>query len=394
MKTYTDNTILNIKYLKVDYSNPIITAPFGYEEIREVSSIVEHDEKLIWLTTCVKKVDNINVYSIHRFESSVDDDKNWEYKGKLSMKGQGGVEIECEDPTFTITPTGEVHLLCENKSYEKEFGMFVVSKFIATDWDSPFMFQGGSTGISPFGVNAKAAVYSPEYIDKYTDPIHFDGRTTLHEENVFWADWKDGIYIPDLEPIFTVNDISQPIKSQDDSKVVTTGIGGSPYKIKKKNGSIWYVMKIVAYKDWSHKIWLKGRTDLYNGYWCQGFAISKSLRSGWEELNSEIKDQDGKNLQFSLFYSNGWKALVSKSNKIYLAGIVTDNADNGHDLSEHINNDPSLPHHSLTVADNVLIMRVLKPDLEEKIQEAINNGFAKVTEQELFYWIDLIDEIS
>ena len=128
-------------------------------------------------------------------------------------------------------------------------------------------------------------------------------------------------------------------------------------------------MEIVAYKDWDYDKWLSG-TGGYNGYWCQGLAISDSLSSGWKELDSEIKDQNGKNISFNLFYNNGWKALVSNHDSvgsIYLATVVTD----AHDLSEHINNDPSLPHHSPTVADNVLLMRAIRPILTRLEDEPI-----------------------
>ncbi len=375
------SSILNIKSLNVDYSRPVITVPYGYELMREGSPIVEDGDKLIWLTTCVKD----GVYSLHRFECPINNNKNWTYKGKLLLKGQGGVELEGEDPTFTITSTGEVHLLCENKSYEKSHGMFTIGKFIAKDWDSPFYFQGGSTGVSPFGNGfAKDAVYSPFYTDSHLDPIIFDGRKGRWEENIFYATW-DNKYIPDPEPIFSVDDISLPIKSQDDSKVLTTGIGDAVFKVNDK-----YIMEIVAFKDFSEELWEKGLTDVYNGYWCQGLAISDSLRSGWEELNSEIKDQNGKNLQFNLFYSNGWKALISEPTKIYLAEIVTDDA---HDLSEHINNNPELPHHSPTVSDNVLLIREFRPILEQWYGEALEAG-NEAKMQEILYAIDLIDEIS
>jgi len=352
----TDVSILNIKSFNVDYSNPIITVPDGYGVMREPSPVIEYNGKLIWVTTFVKD----NVHSLHRFECSINDEKNWSYKGKLSLKGQGGVELEGEDPTFAITSTGEIHLLCENKSYEKSHNFFTIAKYIAADWDSPFYFQGGSTGVSPFGNGkAKDAVYSPDFTDKYNPfaPIHLDGRTGIHEENIFYAVWNGTEYIPDPEPIFSVDDISLPIKTRPNSKVLTTGIGDTSFEIKKADGSIKYIMETVAFKDWDYDKWLSG-TGGYNGYWCQGLAVSNSLRTGWQELDSEIKDQNGENTAFSLFYNNAWKALVGKSNKIYLAEIVTGSVP---DPEPDPDNPFFLPDDVPGVSYNTVLMRELRP---------------------------------
>ena len=64
-----------------------------------------------------------------------------------------------------------------------------------------------------------------------------------------------------------------------------------------------------------------------DGYWCQGLAVSNSLFSGWEVLNSDIKNENGKHTKSNLFYTQkyGWKALATTygSSKFYLANVIT-----------------------------------------------------------------------
>lgn len=349
MRTYTNDSILKIKSFKRGVEIISLTDIGGdYFEMREASPIVPHNNQLHWLTTCVRKVKKydsngkelypgepnkngfVDEHSLHRFLCpDTSKPEKWDYKGRIMLRGQDG-EIQGEDPTFYIASIGEIHLMCENKSYEKSHRMFTVGKFIAKDWNSDFMFQGGSTGLAPGGSTYYMdAMYSPEYTDKPTDPLIFDGRTGLHKEEIGIADWKNDRWELSSKPIFSVDDISQPIKSEPDSKVLTTGIGETFFEVISSSGKITYIMEIVAFKDWSEKVWKEAQPDVYNGYWCQGLAVSDSLRSGWKELDSEIKDQDGKNTLFTLFYSNGWKAILGSidvPNKMYLAEAIIDNS--------------------------------------------------------------------
>jgi hypothetical protein len=64
-----------------------------------------------------------------------------------------------------------------------------------------------------------------------------------------------------------------------------------------------------------------------DGYWCQGLAVSNSLLSGWEVLDSDIQNENGEHAIFNLFYTQkyGWKALANTitSDKMYLADVIT-----------------------------------------------------------------------
>ena len=347
MKTYTDDSILRIKYWECDYSNPVVRVPSGYTSIRETSSIVPAvNGQLNFVVTCVRRVKqkdsngnmlkdsrgnilypgrpdkngNVEEHSLHRFVclNPKTNIKKWDYKGRLKLRGQNSIELQGEDPTFYILSTGEIHMLMENKYYEKKHGMFTIGKYIATDWNSNFLYQGGSTGIGPGGNTFyKDAVYSPCYLTKDNEPRICDGRAGKHEENIGYAEWKSGKWVIRPEPIFSVDDVNQPASNK--GKVLTTGIGGEVFKAKDT-----YVMEIGSYKDWDEE---KSKAGIRpNGYWCQGYAISKSLTSGWKELNSEIKDQNGGNVMMHTFYNNGWRALmggVDNQTVLYLAKAIT-----------------------------------------------------------------------
>ena len=346
----------------------MITMPLGYHELREGSPVVEHEGRLIWLGTCVKKVNNVNVFSLHRWECSVDDDENWTYRGKLSLKDGNGNDVEAEDPTFTFGTDGRIYMYVENKSYEKSHSMFVISLFIANNWNDTFWFQGGNTSIAPLGNGfMQDAVYSPFYTGQEKDTLIFDGRKGVHKEEIGYAVWDGSKYVPNPNPIFTVDHIG--------NNVLTTGIANAVFKLPNK-----YVLEIVAYKGTPP-----------DGYWCQGLAVSDNLTSGWEVLDSEIKDELGRNTMFGLFHNGTWKALMGfldDPNKLYMAEVIT-----GNDYSEYINNNPMLPKHSPTVSDNVLLIREFRPLLEQWYGEALEAG-NEAKMQEILYAIDLIDEIS
>ena len=295
MKTYTDNSLLNIKSLK--FGNPIITCPSGYTDLHEGSNIYEHEGELIWMGTCVKD----GKYSLHYWISNTDLE-TWDYKGKITIKDGSGRELEAEDPYFFFG-YGMWWIFFENKTEEKEHGLFKISvASYAYNLSDTFWFLGGSYGLAQFGDGfAKDAIYSPCPLNDRNILI-FDGKKGIHEENVGIAFWNGDKYVPNTDPIFHTSQIPNAI---------TTGIADNIFKVNDK-----YVMEIVAYIG-----------SPPNGYWCQGLAVSDNLESGWEVLDSEIKNQHGSQTMFHLFYSDKWMALGSTlddSDTIYLTEVITE----------------------------------------------------------------------
>ena len=309
-QSYTDDSLLNIDYLR--FGKAVITVPSGYTDLHEGSNIYEHEGQLIWMGTCVKD----GKYSLHYWISEGDLEK-WDYKGKIVIKDGGGRELEAED-AYVYFANGMLYISFENKTEEKEHGLFKISlASYAYSLSDTFWFLGGAYGLAQFGDGfAQDAIYSGCPLNDGMVKI-FDGRKGRFEENIGIAYWDGSKYVPNAEPIFTVNDIDQP--DSNTGIVLTTGIADDVYKLPNN-----YIMEIVAYKDWDYDKWLNGIEP--NGYWCQGLAISDNLESGWEVLDSEIKNQHGSQTMFHLFYKDKWMALgstLSEPNTIYLAEVIT-----------------------------------------------------------------------
>ncbi len=297
MKTYTDNSILQATEL--DFKQVIYTLPQGYKELREPSHIVEHEGKFIWIMTFVKEIGGEDVHSLHRIECDVNDITNWEYKGQLNLRNGAGNVVEAEDATFCFGTDGKIHLYVEDKSYEKGFAMFVISKFIANDWKSTFYFQGGDTTIQP--IAGQDAAYSALFTGNEKELLIHDMRKGVHKEEVYIADYNGSYHVTRPNPILTIDDFPIPVS--------TTGIADNIHELPNC-----YLMEIVSH---------------INGVgWMQGFATCDTLDGHYSVLNTNItKKGTNQSTMFHLFYTDRWMALAStidNSNNIYLAEVITD----------------------------------------------------------------------
>ena len=394
MKTYTNTDILNIDYLKYDKAKPILEVPTGVEEYREHGNpLVLPNGDVIWDTTAVKIKNGKKVYSIHTFI-------NWKFKKELKLLGAGGKVREGEDPFRYNDTNGLWHLFVEDKTSEKKFGQFLLNHYTSINKLGSFYFLGGSSGLSPSGDGyMKYATYSAVLKSNGLE-LFFGARGMKgvpSTENPSYAKNNDTRFIPLSKPVIIGKDWGY--QSLDWSDV---------FKIQDKDNKIKYVGIMAGLREWSKAKHLAGTKP--NGFWCNGIAVSNSKTSGWKVTKSILTNKSGVagDRVFAMFYYDGreWKAIVNtwKSRKFYLATIVTKdgggnddgngNGDSDHDLSEHINEDPTLPHHSKTVSDNVLLMREIRPILVRLEQEAKANEKGLVTEQEAHYMIDIIDEIS
>ena len=296
--------ILNIK--SFDFGKEVITTPNGYYDLHEGSSVVEHNDQLIWMGTLRSSV--TNKYSIHYWTCNYKIDlEEWNYRGKVKLLGAGQVLRQGEDPSFYFNPIEKRwHLYCEDKSTEAEFKLFLINhyKSYTEKISDGFMFLGGSTGLASFGDGfMQDAVYSPDAWKTDGRFLFFDGRKGIYEENIGYAEWNGTKFVPNPTPIFVTSQIPGAL---------TTGLADRIFELSDK-----YIMEIVAYIGFPP-----------DGYWCQGLAVSNSLFSGWEVLNSDIKNENGKHTTFNLFYTQvyGWKALAgsSGSSGLSLADVVTD----------------------------------------------------------------------
>ena len=296
--------ILNIK--SFDFGKEVITTPVGYYDLHEGSSVVEHNDQLIYMGTLRSSV--TNKYSIHYWTCNYKTDLEvWNYRGVVKLLGSGNVLRQGEDPSFYFDSIQKRwHLYCEDKSTEAEFGLYIINHYVSYTEDiaDGFYFLGGLTGLSPFGDGfAQDAVYSADAWKTNGLYLFFDGRKGTYEENIGFAKWNGTKFVPNPTPIFVTSQIPGAL---------TTGLANSVFELTDK-----YIMEIVAYIGTPP-----------DGYWCQGLAVSNNLFSGWEVLNSDIKNENGKHVISQLFYTDlyGWKALASTlgDGNMYLADIVTD----------------------------------------------------------------------
>ena len=304
MKTINDSSILQATEL--DFKQVIYTLPQGYKELREPSHIVEHEGKFIWIMTFVKEIGGEDVHSLHRIECDVNDITNWQYKGELILKYGNGSRVEGEDATICFGTDGRIHLYIEDKSEEKSTRKnpaiktrFILSKFIADDWNSTFYFQGGNTGIVP--LDGFDAAYSGLFTGNEKDKLIHDMRKGVHKEEVYIADWDGSKHVTRPNPILTVDDFPVPVS--------TTGIADNIHELPNC-----YLMEIVSH---------------INGVgWMQGFATCDTLDGHYSVLNTNItKKGTNQSTMFHLFYTDRWMALAStidNSNNIYLAEVITD----------------------------------------------------------------------
>ena len=299
----SDNSILDIK--SFDFGQEVITTPNGYYDLHEGSSVVEHNDQLIWMGTLRSL--GTREYSIHYWTCNYKTNLEvWNYRGVVRLFGSGQVLRQGEDPSFYFDLiTGRWELYCEDKSTEAEFGLYIINHYrsYTENINDGFMFLGGSTGLSPFGDGfAELAVYSPDTWKTDGRFLFFDGRTGTYREDVGYAEWNGQMWIPNPTAIFKASQIPGAL---------TTGLANSIYELS--NG---YLMEIVAYIGFPP-----------DGYWCQGLAVSDNLFNGWEVLDSDIQNEDGKHVISQLFYTDlyGWKALASTlgEGNMYLANIIT-----------------------------------------------------------------------
>ncbi len=298
--------ILNIK--SFDFGKEVITTPVGYYDLHEGSSVVEHNDQLIWMGTL--RSFGTREYSIHYWTCNYKTDlEEWNYRGVVRLYGAGMVLRQGEDPSFYFDPIEKRwHLYCEDKSTEAEFKMFWINhyKSYTENINDGFMFLGGSSGLGPSGDGfMRDAVYSPDAWKTNHRILFFDGRIGKYEENIGYAEWNGQRWVPNPTPIFVTSQIPGAL---------TTGLANSVYELTDK-----YIMEIVAYIGFPP-----------DGYWCQGLAVSNSLFNGWEVLNADIKNENGKHVISQLFYTDlyGWKALATTHGEenMYLADIVTGSA--------------------------------------------------------------------
>jgi len=309
MKTYNDNSILQA--IELDFKEVVYTLPDGYKELREPSPLIpEANNKMSWIPTFVKEVNGEDVHSLHRVEFDLNNiTQPAKYKGELDLRYGDGSKVEAEDATACHGTDSKIHLIIENKSEEKATRKnpdidtrFILSKFVANDWTSPFYFMGGAYGIEPGGNGFKKdAVYSALYTNKETDALIHDGRKGIHCEEIGIADWTNNGWVTRPNPILSVSDFL-PLN------VLTTGIADDIFKVPDK-----YVMEIVSH--------------IVDVGWRQGIAVCDTFDGQYEILNTNItKKQTGQSTMFHLFYTDKWMALASTvddPNNIYLAEVIT-----------------------------------------------------------------------
>lgn len=360
MKRKVGKTIMkNIKYLKL--VKKVITIPSGYSTLREHGNILKDGNRFIFTSTAVRKVNDEIEYSTHYWTST--NKENWTYKGKLNLPYQS-------EDLHLSKDGGKYIAMYENKSVESTQG-FIIS-YATCDSLSGVFAHYPTFGYEPSmtGISTCLAVYSPLRVNALKCLLDWrSDDSELNKENVGIADWQGNKW-------GTIRTIMRP----NDYGYDTLGVGGSIHKLDNE-----YVLELAGGIDW---------TPPPNKYikWVNGLVLLDSNFNVKRMLNRVLKDKDG-NAVWATFANDGdWFALSRKrgTNDVYLAEIVTDETPQNDDYSEHINNDPTLPKHSPTVSDNVLLMRVIRPILERWLDEAT----AVETKEEILYMIDLIDEIS
>ena len=385
MKTYTNTDILNIDYIDYDEANPILVVPTGVEEYREHGNpLVLPNGDIIWDTTAVKIKNGKKVYSIHTFI-------NWKFKKELKLLGAGGIERQGEDPSRYKDTNGLWHLQVEDKTSEKKYKQFKLNHYVSINKFGPFQLLGGTSALGPSGDGyMKYATYSPVLKNNGID-LFFGARGMKgvpSTENPSYAKNNGTRFIPLSKPVMMAEDWGY--QSLDWSDV---------FKVNNQ-----YVAIVSGLRGWTKARHLAKIKP--NGFWCNGIAISNSKTSGWKVTKSILRNKSGEKV-FAMFYydevAKEWKAIVNtwKSRKFYLATIVTKdgsgngdgNGDSDHDLSEHINNNPMLPHLSKTVPKNVLIVRIFRPTLMKWHKEAVARDDT-TRAKEILYMVDLVDEIS
>ena len=375
--------INNIKHLKL--GAVAFSVPDGFDTMREHGNPDELNGKKIFTTTCTRIVDGKEEHSGHYWE-------DFNYKGQIKVENHyktlKPIEIEDQSTKFY---DGMIHLLAENKTEEKEFGRHIVTHFIAPTFKDTFRVMGGNYGYAPIdsGIPGCQAIYSGDAIELPGIMIA-DWRvdtSNLNQENIGLAYWN-GSKFGTLIKI--INAIDHGYNSL-----------GANSGLHKENGKLYLeIAGLLGYYDEHGNINPK---DKYR--WVTGLMEGTSLEGPWRVINKVLKDENGNDVYATFYKENGvYKALAGLDGgkkEICFAEIVTNDDEPGngngcagtHPASDHINEDHTLPLHSPTVPDNVLLMREIRPILEQWYGEALEAG-DEVKMQEVLYMIDLIDEVQ
>ena len=281
MKTYKDESLLHIDHFKE--IKKVISIPDGFQEIRETGNIFEDDKKY-WIATLVRNERDSNGDKIFNIGYWTLDD--FKFQGILNLPE------EAEDGHIKRCTDGLLHIAYENKSLEKQSWIdtnhdnfktkWAVSHAVCETIDGKFRKLPDERGIMPYG--KYMAIYSP----------------ILNDDGVI--QFYDSRHIPntcfeDIHYSYLKNDkqvLTEPMITAKSLGLDGTGLGGDYFKINDK-----YVMDCVGLKD----------------AWFEFMMVSDRLDGGWKRIGKRLKNQDGKLVFPRIFYSDGWKALISTNPK-------------------------------------------------------------------------------
>lgn len=295
MIRYIDRAILNIDCIQFE-RNPIFEVPNGIEEYREFGNPFLYNGKAVWTVTAVKIVDGEKVYSIHLYI-------DWKFIKELKLVGAKGVPRMAEDSYLYLdTSENNWHLHTEDKTSEDEDKLFKLNHFVADKLEGPYYFLGGSSQLSAFGDGyGKSGIYSP-CVKNNGAFQYFGAREKKGEapspEVVGYADWIKDRFIPLDKPVLHWKDLDD-VQSVDVDDIFRVGNE--------------YAIELAMLRGWPD-----------NDYWCNGIAKGTSLKGGWEIINYELKDKQGKRVFVRFFYQDGWKVIGTywKGRELYLGKIV------------------------------------------------------------------------
>ena len=297
MIKYIDPALLNVDYLQ--RGRHLFSVPSGLDRYRESGNVTMEQGKPAWTTTAVKIVDGEEKFSIHSYY-------DWKFQKELKLVGARNVPRMAEDPYRYFNPSENMwHLFTEDKTSEDEDDRFILNHFVSNTRDGIYYFLGGTSSLVPFGEGfAKRAIYSSCVLN-HGEILIFDGRHMKgapNTEAIGYAVWNGHKYVPNAEPILTVDAVND---------CQSIGIGDDVFQIND-----WYVMELAL---------LRGYPD--NSHWCNGLAKSKHLDRGWEVINKDLKDDAGNRVVVNFFWQGEWQAItqVRGSNDFYLSTIVEKN---------------------------------------------------------------------